>query len=575
MSFIDAVTRNFCILIVDDNPGNVKLVAKIIEKAGYDTNTAPDGETALELVKENNYDLILLDIQMPGIDGFEVCRRLQSDPILKKIPIVFLTILTESVNIAKGFKLGAVDYITKPIIGPVLKARVKTHLELSYQRRQLEQQVTIDELTGLLNRRGFIKALNDHLKFHKRNKQVAALLFIDLDQFKNINDSMGHDAGDELLKNVAIILKDSVRETDIVGRFGGDEFVIGLLDITAPEDAASISNKIINEISKPFVINQMEVFIGASIGITLFPDDAVLLSDLLRNGDNAMYQAKKTGKNCYVFYEQKMEEKAKRKMLLNSSLHNALKNNEFKLLYQPQVLSRTGEVFGAEVLIRWQRSEQGLISPSEFIPIAEKNGLIVPIGEYVLFEACKQTKYWHDLGYKKITISVNFSVKQFQQRNIVETIKNVVEESGLNPKFLKIEITESLLMINIKETIKKLKKLKDFGIESSIDDFGTGYSSLRYLQQFPVSHLKIDKAFVDNVVEDSTIASTVINLGKNLNLQVISEGIENHKQNEKLMDLGCFNAQGYLFGEPMTADDFEDYCKEKSERNVTMTDKIA
>jgi diguanylate cyclase len=575
MSFIDVVTRNFCILIVDDNPMNVKLVVKIIEKAGYDTNTAPDGETALKLVKENNYDLILLDIQMPGIDGFEVCRRLQNDPMLKKIPIVFLTILTESLNIAKGFELGAVDYITKPIIGPVLKARVKTHLELSYQRRQLEQQVTIDELTGLLNRRGFINALNDHLKFHKRNKQIAALLFIDLDQFKNINDSMGHDAGDELLKNVAIILKDSVRETDIVGRFGGDEFVIGLLDIAAPEDAAGISNKIINEISKPFVINQMEVFIGASVGITLFPDDAEILADLLRNGDNAMYQAKKKGKNCYVFYEQKMEEKAKRKMLLNSSLHNALKNNEFKLLYQPQVLSKTGEVIGAEVLIRWQRSEQGMISPSEFIPIAEKNGLIVPIGEYVLFEGCKQTKYWHDLGYKKITISVNFSVKQFQQRNIVETIKNAVKESELNPKFLKVEITESLLMINIKETIEKLKKLKDFGIESSIDDFGTGYSSLKYLQQFPVSHLKIDKAFVDNVVEDSTIASTVINLGKNLNLQVIAEGIENKKQNEKLMDLGCNHAQGYLFGEPMTADDFEDYCKENSERNVTMTDRIA
>jgi diguanylate cyclase len=496
---------------------------------------------------------------MPGIDGFEVCRRLQNDPVQNKIPIIFLTALNESADIAKGLKLGAVDYVTKPIDSLVLIARVNTHLELSYRRRQLEQQVINDELTGLLNRRGFLKSLTEHLKFHKRKKQIAALLFIDLDHFKNINDSMGHDAGDELLKKVSAILQESVRETDIVGRFGGDEFVIGLLDISASEDAANISNKIIDEISKPFVINQMEVFIGASIGVTFYPNDTELLADLLKNGDNAMYQAKKTGKNRYVFYEKKMEEKAKRILFLNTSLHNALKNKEFKLLYQPQVLSATGEVFGAEVLIRWQHPEQVLIPPSEFIPLAEKNGLIIPIGEYVLNEACKQTKYWHDLGHQKITISVNFSVKQFQQRNIVDVIKRTIKKQGLDPKFLTVEITESLLMVDIKETIKKLQELKDFGIASSIDDFGTGYSSLRYLQQFPVEHLKIDKSFVDNVVKNSTIAAAVINLGKSLGLQVIAEGVEGNEQNEKLMELGCHQAQGYLFGKPLAVDDFEHY----------------
>jgi diguanylate cyclase len=558
----DTINTSCNILIVDDNPANVLLASKIVQNAGYRSASAPDGETALKLIKEAEYDLILLDIMMPGIDGFEVCRRLQNNPAQNKIPIIFLTALNDSADVAKGLKLGAVDYVTKPIDSLVLMARVKTHLELSHKRNQLEQQIIIDELTGLLNRWGFINTLEDHLKFHKRKKQMAALLFIDLDHFKNINDSMGHDAGDELLKKVSAILRNSVRETDIVGRFGGDEFVIGLLDIDAPENAANISNKIINKLSKPFIINQMEVFIGASIGVTYYPNDAELLSDLLKNGDNAMYQAKKTGKNRYVFYEKKMEEKAKRKLLLDSSLHHALKNNEFKLLYQPQVLSATGEVFGAEVLIRWQNPEQGLISPSEFIPIVEKNGLIIPIGEFVLNEACKQTKHWHDLGYKNIAISVNFSVKQFQQRNIVDVIKKALKDSGLDPKFLNVEITESLLMENIEETIKKLQELKDFGIESSIDDFGTGYSSLSYLQRFPVAHLKIDKVFVDNVVENYTIASTIINLGKNLNLQVIAEGIENHLQNEKLMDLGCNLAQGYLFGKPMTAEDFEDYLEE-------------
>ena len=567
MSMIDTMTGNFNILIVDDNPENVKLASIIIQKAGYNTASAPDGETALELTKKKSYDLILLDIMMPGIDGREVCQRLQDDPARKNIPIIFLTAISESADIAKGLKLGAVDYVTKPIDSLVLIARVNTHLELSHKRKQLEQQVINDELTGLLNRRGFLKSLKEHLKFHKRKKQTAAILFIDLDQFKNINDSMGHDAGDELLKKVSDILNKSVRETDIVARFGGDEFVIGLLDISAPEDAANISNKIIDEISKPFVINQIEVFIGASIGVTFYPNDTELLTDLLKNGDNAMYQAKKTGKNRYVFYEKKMEEKAKRILFLNTSLHNALKNNEFKLLYQPQVLSATGEVFGAEVLIRWQNPKQGLIPPSEFIPLAEKNGLIIPIGEYVLNEACRQTKYWHDLGHKKITISVNFSVKQFQQRNIVDVIKRTIKKQRLDPKFLNVEITESLLMVDVKKMIKKLQELKDFGIESSIDDFGTGYSSLKYLQQFPVAHLKIDKAFVDKVVENSTIASAIINLGKNLDLHVIAEGIEDQKQNEKLIELGCHQAQGYLFGKPLMVDDFENLLGSNGRKN--------
>ncbi|MCP4753260.1 MAG: EAL domain-containing protein [Proteobacteria bacterium] len=558
---MDETNRRFSILIVDDNPANVRLASHIVENAGYNTAAALDGETALELVEENSYDLILLDIMMPNMDGFEVCRRLQNNPnVRNRIPIIFLTAVTDSKDIVKGLELGAVDYITKPFIGKVLLARVKTHLELSYQRKKLEQQITIDELTGLLNRRGFVNELTDRLKFHKRKKLTAAMLFIDLDQFKKVNDSMGRDAGDELLKKVSAVLRSSVRETDIVGRLGSDEFVIGLLDIHSPQDAANISNKIIGEVSKPYLIKELEVFIGASIGITLFPDDDELLSALIRNGDNAMNQAKRAGKNRFAFYKKEMEEKAKRLLLLDSSLHHAIKSNEFKVLYQPQVFSETGEVFGAEALIRWQHPQQGPILPTEFIPIAERNGLIVPIGEYVLNEACRQTKQWHDLGRKKTTISVNFSVKQFQQGNIVDTIKLAIEKSGLDPKYLNVEITESLLMDDIQDTIDKLQELKDLGIESSIDDFGTGYSSLSYLKRLPVAHLKIDKAFVDDVVEDPTIASTIVNLGKNLNLQVIAEGIEDRQQNDKLVELGCRLAQGYLFGKPMTADDFEAYC---------------
>jgi diguanylate cyclase (GGDEF)-like protein len=561
MNSTDTTNRDFNILIVDDSPNNVLLVKKIVENAGYSTTTAPDGETALELFEERSFDLVLLDIMMPGIDGFEVCRRMQEGQRRQlKVPVIFLTSVTNPASIVRGFELGAVDFINKPIISEVLIARVETHLELSRQRKRLEQQATIDELTQLLNRRGFITAFQDRLHFHRRTNMMAALLFIDLDHFKNINDSMGHDAGDDLLQKVSEIFKDLVRETDIIGRFGGDEFVIGLLDLKSPEDAAFVSNKIIKEVSKPFIIKDTEVFIGTSIGISLFPEDAEKLGDLIKYGDSAMYQAKKAGKNCYTFYETKMEEAAKRKLLLDSRLHYAIENNEFILLYQPQVHSGSGELFGAEVLIRWKRPEQGMISPVEFIPIAEKNGLIVPIGEYVLREACRQTKYWHDNGHNKIKISVNFSVKQFLQRNIVDVIKNTLAETGLAPEYLNIEITESLLMNNIQQTIDKLQELRELGIESSIDDFGTGYSSLSYLQQLPVAHLKIDKAFVDNVNDDATIASAIVNLGQNLSLHVIAEGIEHQEQNEKLMELGCQLAQGYLFGKPMSASEFEEYC---------------
>ena len=563
METVEASQEPSHILIVDDNGPNLLLAKKIVEKAGFQATTATDGASALQLVNETAFDLILLDIMMPGIDGFDVCQQIkESRNPSRNTPIIFLTAVTTPESIVKGLELGAVDYITKPIIAEVLKARVKTHLELSRQRKLLEQQVIVDELTGLLNRHGFIHDLKDRLNFHKRNNLSAALLFIDLDRFKNINDSLGHDAGDEVLQKVAGILKRTVRETDIVGRFGGDEFVIGLLDIKSPESAAKVSAKIISEISHPFVIHESEVFIGASIGITFFPNDAHLLGNLIKNGDNAMLQAKLAGKNCYAFYEKEMEVKAKRQLLLDSSLHHAVKNNEFVLLYQPQVESATGEIFGAEVLIRWQNPSEGLIPPGEFIPIAEKNGLIIPIGEFVLNEACRQTKRWHDLGLKKITISVNFSVKQFQQRNIVDIIKEAIESSGLDPQYLNVEITESLFMDNVQSTINKLQTLKDVRIGSSIDDFGTGYSSLSYLQRFPISHLKIDKAFVDTVVEDATIAKAIINLGKSLNLKVIAEGVETVEQNEALVEMGCQLAQGYLFGKPMSAEGFEEHLKQ-------------
>ncbi len=565
MTLFELVNKSFEILVVDDDPTTIQLVSFMIQKIGYNTSSAENGEQALKMIDENQYDLILLDIMMPGMNGFEVMQKLMDNPSTRdKAPIIFLTAMTDTDSIVKGLNLGAVDYITKPITGQIFKARVKTHLALHYQKKRLEKQTMSDEITDLLNRNGFTNVYEDHLNFHKRKDLITALLYVDLDQFKTINESIGHEAGNELLSKVSGVLKKSVRDADVVGRLGGDKFVVGLLDIKSPEDAAIVSEKIIKAISKPYNIKSVEAFIGASIGIAFFPDDGHKAVDLIKNGENAMYHAKKMGANCYTFFEKEMETKARQKMLMDSKLRKAVQNKEFTLNYQPQVFSATGEVFGAEVLIRWIHPEEGFISPAEFIPIAEKNGLIIPIGEYVLNEACKQTKHWHDIGYKDFTISVNFSVRQFQQENLIGMIKKALDQSGLEPRFLTIEITESLLMVNIQDTIVKLNELKEFGIVSSIDDFGTGYSSLAYLQRFPVAHLKIDKTFVDNVVEDAAIASTIINLGRSLGLEVIAEGVEDEDQNTKLIELGCNLTQGYLFGKPMKVDEFETYYDERS-----------
>ncbi|MDH5561385.1 MAG: EAL domain-containing protein [Deltaproteobacteria bacterium] len=425
------------------------------------------------------------------------------------------------------------------------------------EQEKLNKLAYYDSLTGLPNRFFLTEQLEKDLALYRRKKIKIALLFLDLDNFKNVNDSLGHLAGDELLIKAANLISSSLRESDIVARFGGDEFIVALLDIDLPRDVIMVSNKIIQEISKPFLIDDKEVFINASIGITIFPDDADNLNDLIKNGDTAMYQAKGKGKGCFAFYTSSMEEKAKRRMLLDTSLRSSLSRNEIILLYQPQVLSQTGEIIGTEVLIRWDHPQQGIISPAEFIPLAEQNGFIIPIGEFVLLSACRQLKKWHDLGYKKISISVNFSVKQFQQPNLIQIIKDTLEQTGLEAKYLKAEITESLIMKDVDKTTRILNSLKEMGIQSSIDDFGTGYSSLSYLKHFPIRYLKIDKAFVTDIEEDSVLAETIINLAKNLQLEVVAEGIETIGQNQKLLDLGCSMAQGFYFGKPLASQDFE------------------
>lgn len=417
-----------------------------------------------------------------------------------------------------------------------------------------------DSLTGLPNRLLLKDRLSLAMAHAKRNKQMLAILFLDLDQFKLINDTLGHDVGDKLLQGIAKRLKDSVREDDTVARLGGDEFTLLLPGLLEIGDSAIVADKILKAIRKPLIVYDHELYITASIGVVLYPNDGEDVETLIKNADTAMYRAKDKGRNNYQLYTPNMNAKAFERLALENSLRRALENKEFIVYYQPKLNIDTKEIIGMEALIRWNHPTRGLVPPGEFIPIAEDTGLIVPIGEWVLRTACAQNKAWQDAGFPPVRVAVNLSARQFQLQNLVEIVAQILEETGLDPKWLELEITESIAMQNAEFTVNMLNGLKDMGIQLSIDDFGTGYSSLSYLKRFPINKLKIDKSFVREIGTDhnnAAIASTVIVLGQSLKLGVIAEGVENEEQYQFLKEHQCDEMQGFLFGKPMPPQEFE------------------
>lgn len=418
----------------------------------------------------------------------------------------------------------------------------------------IRHQAFHDALTGLPNR----LLLNDRLTLEiahaKRNKQMLAVLFLDLDRFKLVNDTLGHGVGDQLLTIIARRLTGCVREDDTVARLGGDEFALLLPEIAQVENAVKVARKILQAIKEPVHMDIHELYITASIGIALYPNDGGDAETLLKNADTAMYRAKEKGKNNYQLYTPAMNAKAFERLALENGLRRALERKEFVVYYQPKVDISTGKVIGMEALVRWQAPNRGLVPPGEFIPLAEDTGLIVPIGEWVLKTACAQNKAWQNAGYPPLRVAVNLSARQFQLQNLVEMVSRVLAETGLDPSWLELEITESVAMQNAEYTVKMLYELKEMGIQLAIDDFGTGYSSLSYLKRFPINKLKIDKSFVNEINTDEdnkAIASTVIVLGKSLKLGVVAEGVETEEQYDFLKKHQCNEMQGYLFGKPV------------------------
>jgi diguanylate cyclase (GGDEF)-like protein/PAS domain S-box-containing protein len=715
------------VLIVEDTPASLKLLSDLLTEAGYYVRQAPNGELALWTAQSRPPELILLDIRMPGIDGFEVCRRLKDSPQLRHVPVIFLSAQHDTDDKVRGFALGAVDFIAKPFQAEEILARTDAHVRLARtqkaladERALLEQRVgertaELAELAASLEKevrqrraneeflrlasqvfeatqdaivitdeKGDILATNpaftrisgygakevvgrsvamlhaggqdaavyqaltqsltasghwsgeimarrkngntypgllsisvvkdaegkpinivavfmditerkaeqhliDFLSNHdaltglpnrllarqrfehlqgaaKREGQCVTVMCLDLDRFKSVNDTYGPQMGDKALQAVARFLNDTVREGDTVTRQGGDEFQIILQDDAKCGGTLLLAQRILSGLRTELVIDGHAISLTSSIGIAVSPSDGNSLDELVRNADTALYRAKETGRDNYAFFTERMDAEIRDKLAIQSQLRGAIARDEFEVHYQPQICLRTGQMVGAEALLRWNNAVLGKVPPNRFIPLAEEYGLVNPIGEWVLESVCAQIKVWHDQGLGQIKVAVNLSAGQFGHDSTVPFVEGTLRRFGIPPACLGLEITEGTVMGDPDKAVAALKRLKDIGVSISLDDFGTGYSSLGYLKRFPIDVLKIDKSFVDDVTtnaNDAAIALSVISLAHNLNLRVIAEGVETREQVDFLAQRGCDEMQGYYFSRPVGADAFTAMLREK------------
>ncbi len=452
--------------------------------------------------------------------------------------------------------------------GDLQSALTRLQVQIEQYRRSQENLTYLsqhDGLTQLPNRLLGRSRMEQAIANARRNGGQVALLFVDLDDFKSINDSLGHTAGDEFLKQVATRLQGAVRQTDVVWRQGGDEFLVGVTDVAHGEAVSTVADKILTSIASPFHVRGTELTSSCSIGIAVFPETGADFESLLRNADLSVYHAKEAGRNVWRYYDESMNTRMLETVRLVAALRQALANRDFSLHYQPVLDLTSGRVVGAEALLRWHHTERGFISPAEFIPIAEKSGLIVDIGEWVVHEGCRQMAAWQAAGLPPFVLAVNLSPVQFRRGHIETVIMTALQTSGLQPQYLELEITESTLIQDSEKFIDSLQKLKTLGLRIAIDDFGTGYSNLSYLQRFSIDKLKIDQSFVRRLMDgpqQQAIVSAIIQIAMSLQLTTTAEGIEDEPVRQRLAELGCTQGQGYLFARPMPADQFAAWLME-------------
>jgi diguanylate cyclase (GGDEF)-like protein len=566
-----ANNRSYSIVVVDDQPDNFDVIEALLTDPSYSLHYVASGQDALNSLEILQPDLLLLDVMMPDMDGIEVCRRIKQMPEWEGLPIIMVTALTTKADLARCLEAGADDFISKPVNRLELTARVRSmlrirdqyqqlanfnsHLEHVVQQRtaQLQTLIDLDSLTTLPSRVSLLKHLQSLMD---KGESRLAVVALDCDQFKLVNGSFGHQVGNQLLCAIAERLRQFVGPLDFLSRTNEDEFCI-VLDAMPHEDALEpwIQN-LLGCFVDPFVLEYCEIFLTACVGATLDVHSISEAEFLLQDADTAMYQAKLRGRGSYQLFDHQMHDDMLSRLTLESDLKRGFDHHEFIPFYQPIFHLPTQTLAGFEALVRWQHPSQGLIPPLHFIPSMEASGLIIPVGIEVLEQACSQLQQWHQQGHSQLTMSVNLSVRQFVSPTLLADIDAVLQKTQIDPRYLKLEITESAIMENTQAAIQVIKQLRERQIQISIDDFGTGYSSLGCLHQFPVDILKIDRTFIaefSGSANNYPVVEIILTLSKHLQLAVVAEGIETQAQSQWLKDLGCEFGQGYYFSKPLPA----------------------
>ena len=549
------------VVLADDDPSIRLMVRHVLESEDFDIVEAADGLEAIQAVEEHHPALILLDAVMPGIDGFTTCQQIK-DKGFTDVPIMMITGLDDDASVERAYEVGAIDFITKPIKWAVLKHRVKAVVAKVIAERKVKLLAYRDKLTNLPNRLLFADRMEQAVVRAVRSRTSMALMLIDIDDFKLVNDSFGHDFGDKLINAVGRLISKSLRRADTVARLGGDEFAVIVEGINSADDTISIADNLTTILAHNVKLDGQETYTSASIGIAVYPGDGKDTRTLLKNADTAMFRAKESGRHCFQFYKPEMSVTAMERLELEVRLKQAFDNDEFIINYQPVVDIYKNEVVGVEALLRWQHPEKGIILPPDFISVVEGCGLIVELGEWLIYSVCRQIRMWQDAGINEQKVSINIAPRQFKDQDLVAIFTQAIAEHCIAASTLSVETTELTLIENIGDVETTLKKLRDMGMQVQLDDFGIGYASLAYLKVFPVDVVKIDRTIIAGIPEskqDSAIVEAIAGLTRGLELSILAEGVENERQLSMLKDIGCQFAQGFYWSKALPGDEFEQF----------------